>query len=73
MTSFERRIKIIKMLYSRNHETMGNLSVELGVSKKTIQRDITELSRIIPIYTRSGRYNGGVYLLNKSTNKNFSP
>lgn len=37
--------------------------MEFEVSERTISRDIEELSLTKPIYTKSGRYGGGVYIL----------
>jgi len=63
MKSFERRIELIKVLYRREYETINNLAFEFGVSNRTIRRDIDELSRMIPIYTKPGRYGGGIYII----------
>ena len=40
----ERRLKLIKLLCRRRHETIINLSKEFNVSVRTIQRDIDEIS-----------------------------
>ena len=63
MGTAERRNAIMKILCRRRHETMMNLASELGVSDRTIRRDIESLSLTEPIYTQSGRYGGGVYLI----------
>ena len=42
---------------------MSNLAFEFGVSLRTIQRDINEISTSIPIYIKTGRYEGGVYVI----------
>ena len=63
MGTAERRYEIMKILCRRRHETIRNLASEFGVSMRTIQRDITELSRTEPIYTQSGKYDGGVYVV----------
>lgn len=42
---------------------MSNLAFEFGVSLRTIQRDINEISTTIPIYVKTGRYEGGVYVM----------
>ena len=63
MGTTERRQKIMKILCRRQHETMNNLASELGVSIRTIQRDVETLSISEPIYTQTGKYNGGVYIL----------
>ena len=63
MGTAERRHKIMKILCRRRYETTANLAVELGVSERTIQRDIEILSRTEPIFTKSGKYTGGVYVV----------
>ena len=59
----ERRNEILKILHWRKYEKIKNLAFELGVSERTIRRDISILSITAPIYTQSGRYDGGVYIL----------
>ena len=59
----ERRNAIMKILCRRRHETIMNLASEFGVSERTIRRDIETLSLTEPIYTQSGRYGGGVYIM----------
>ncbi len=59
----ERRIKLLNALSRRRYDTVANLAVEFGVSERTIRRDIESLSTIEPIYTQTGRYAGGVYML----------
>ena len=63
MGTTERRHEIMKILCRRRHETISNLASEFGVSCRTIQRDIETLSITEPIYTLSGRYCGGVYVV----------
>ena len=58
-----RRNAILKLLYSRQHDTIRNIAFEFGVSERTIRRDIEVLSLTAPIYTLQGRYNGGVYIM----------
>lgn len=58
----ERRCEIMKILCRRRSETIRNLASELGVSDRTVRRDIEILSLREPIYTQSGRYGGGVYV-----------
>lgn len=58
----ERRGEIMRLLYRRRHETIGNLASELGVSERTVLRDIDALSACEPIYTEAGKY-GGVYIV----------
>ncbi len=63
MGSAERRNEIMKILCRRRNDTICNLASEFGVSERTIRRDIEILSLSEPIYTRSGRYGGGVYVM----------
>ena len=66
--ALERRHSLLKLLCRRRHETVSNLAIEFNVSERTIRRDIAELSLEEPIYTQTGRYSGGVYVLD---NYNF--
>ena len=67
MSSAWRQQQILMILYRRHHETVENLAYELGVSVRTITRDINELSSHEPIYTQTGRYGGGVYIMKDYT------
>lgn len=62
MGASERRLEIMKLLCKRRYETMANLAEEFGVSVRTIQRDIDELTFLMPLYVKSGRYDGGIYV-----------
>ena len=57
-----RRERIIRILMLHGRRTVKELSDELGVSTRTIMRDIDILSTSKPIYSVSGR-NGGIFLL----------
>lgn len=63
MGNIERRKKIMQIIYRRGYDTIPNLAAEFGVSTRTLQRDIELLSLYEPIYTKNGRYGGGIYLL----------
>lgn len=63
MGTAERRYEIMKILCRRRYETIINLALEFGVSERTIQRDIETLSRTEPIFTKPGKYTGGVYVV----------
>ena len=63
MGTAERRYEIMKILCRRRYETIRNLASEFGVSMRTIQRDIDVLSGTEPIYTKVGKYGGGVYVV----------
>lgn len=67
MSAAERRKEIMKILFRRRRETIHNLAIELGVSERTIRRDINNLSLYEPIYTQTGRYEGGVYIMENYT------
>ena len=63
---FDRRMIIMSILLHHKKITRRSLAKELSVSYATIGRDLNELSRYIPIYTRMGRY-GGIYLSDEET------
>ena len=56
----ERRQQILELLCQRRKDTMQNLAAELGVSERTIRRDVEILTRSSPLETVCGRYGGGV-------------
>ena len=63
MGAAERRAELLRVLCRRRHDTVENLASEFGVSERTIRRDIEALSVSVPIYTKPGRYIGGVYVM----------
>ena len=62
MRATERRQALLEIICERRHEKMDNLAFELGVSRKTVMRDVLELSISYPIYTLSGRHDSGVFV-----------
>ena len=63
METADRRVEILRVLCRRRYEKTRNLAYEFGVSERTIQRDIETLSRTEPIFTKAGKYDGGVYVV----------
>lgn len=61
MTASERRQAILEVLSLRRHETRENLANEFGVSKRTIEYDVLELSLSYPVFTIQGN-GGGIYV-----------
>lgn len=59
MDAVERRQQILELLCQRRKDTMQNLAAELGVSERTIRRDVEILTRSYPLETVCGRYGGG--------------
>ena len=59
MGAAERRQQILELLCRRRKDTMQNLASELGVSERTIRRDVEILTRTYPLETICGRYGGG--------------
>ena len=45
MDAVERRQQILELLCQRRKDTMQNLAAELGVSERTIRRDVEILTR----------------------------
>lgn len=62
MTAAERRRAILEALCIRRHDTRENLAFEFGVSKRTIEYDVLELSLNYPVYTAQGN-GGGIYVV----------
>lgn len=60
MKAFERQYKILKIINEKGNITVELLANELETSKRTILRDISDLSGFLPIRTTQGRYYGGV-------------
>ena len=63
METEARRKRMIELLCARRHDTSDNLAKELGVSKRTIRRDIDAIGEDIPLYYKKGRYGGGIYVM----------
>ena len=61
LNTADRRECLIRILVLRGHATLSELSDELGVSARTIMRDVDALSIRTPIFTVTGRY-GGIYI-----------
>lgn len=59
MTTFERHNKLLELISLKRHTTVAQLAQEIGVSKRTVQRDIELLSLEYPLVTTIGR-GGGV-------------
>ena len=62
---YERRRRLIAVLYERQNDTVGNLAFEFNVSSHTISNDIRVLKLEYPIYTRLGA-GSGVFILDSS-------
>ena len=60
MSPSERRDAIVDILCARRFETTANLAQQLGVSERTIGRDLLVLSCSYPIETVRGTYGGGI-------------
>ena len=63
MGTAERIIEMMKYLCRVRHSTMPELAERFGVSVRTVKRDIDELGYLIPLKTKTGRYDGGVYVM----------
>ena len=61
MNTADRRMEIINILIVRRRTTARELSEELGVTVRTIQKDIQALSPGYPIYTKQGG-DGGIFI-----------
>ena len=61
MTAYERRKAIMQILRLRKYEKINNLAFQFSVTTRTIKRDIEMLSLTESIYTKQGKYDGGIY------------
>jgi len=59
----ERLLGIMRFLCRERHTTVSVLAEKFGVSERTVRRDIFELSFVMPIDTKSGKYGGGIYVI----------
>ncbi len=62
LRAIERKIEILKTLTVKKQSTCRALAEEFNVSVATIIRDITDISKLAPIYTKRGNQ-GGIYIL----------
>lgn len=62
MTTSERRKEILDALSIRRHEKIDNFAFEFNVARRTIERDILELTFDYSIYTTKGK-GGGVHVV----------
>ena len=60
MSQAERRLRLLRLLCLRRHDTYDNLAREFNVCKRTIRYDVAALMCTYPIETVCGRYGGGV-------------
>lgn len=61
MTALERRDELMNIMIARRQDRIDNLASELGVSRRTIERDILALTVRFPLETVQGN-GGGVRL-----------
>lgn len=59
----ERIFEMMKYLCRVRHATMPQLAEKFGVSVRAIKRDVDELGYLIPLEIKTGRYDGGVYVM----------
>ncbi len=59
----ERIFDMMKYLCQVRYSPMPKLADKYGVSVRTIKRDIDVLGSLIPLRTKLGRYEGGVYVM----------
>ena len=64
LTTFERRIEMLFLLTNCRKTTITELSYYFDVSKDTVFRDISFLSRYAPIYTKQGMF-GGIFVIDE--------
>ena len=67
MRTAERLLGMMEYLCRERYTTVPVLAEKFGVCERTVRRDIFELSFVMPIDTRAGKYEGGVYVVGNYT------
>ena len=62
MNMYERQSAILNLLFRDRYTTEKELAAMLGVSERTIRKDIAAIVCKLPVKTVRGRYNSGVWL-----------
>ena len=62
MSVLERRLEILKIMTVKRKSNVSKLAEKMGVSKRTIQRDIQALIAVAPLVCVSGN-GGGIEML----------
>ena len=62
MKALERRQALLEVMCERRFDKIENLAFQFGVHRNTIVNDVLELSLSYPIFTKTGRHDGGVYV-----------
>ncbi len=62
MNMYERQSAILNLLFRDRYTTEKELAAMLGVSERTIRKDIVAIVCKLPVKTVRGRYNSGVWL-----------
>ncbi len=62
MSVLERRLEILRIMIVKRKSNVSKLAEKLGVSERTIQRDIQALISVAPLVCVSGN-GGGIHML----------
>lgn len=63
VTTAERWIAIMQDLSQMRFATMSYFAEKYNVSRRTIQRDMYSILRLMPLEIKRGRNNGGIYVM----------
>ena len=63
MESFKRRIELMRFLCRKRQTTLTEISNYFGVTVRTAQRDLLAINEYIQFYTKPGRYEGGIFVV----------
>ena len=55
-TRIERVVSIAEQLVQRGEMNTADAAEKFGVTRRTIQRDLAEIARVLPIYLDDGRW-----------------
>ena len=74
MESFRRRIELMRFLCRKRHTTLTEISNHFGITTRTAQRDLIAINEYVQFYTKPGRYEGGIFVVdNFGINKFYLP
>lgn len=63
MESFKRRIELIYYLCRKRQTTLTEISNHFGITVRTAQRDLLAINEYVQFYTKPGRYEGGIFVV----------
>ena len=67
----QRKKELFRLLLTNEKCSFEYLANSLEVSRRTVKRYLDELEETVPLHFTTGRYSGGVQLVNKTKNQHL--